>query len=647
MDGFRVTDTASGVEAAAPAAQERSPFAPLRIPSAETIVASTLIAAVVAWRTWASLLWSFQRDDWVWVAEAARKQFLPYVTWVYHGHLQPAQFAIIWVVTRLSPLNYPLAMAPVLILTAVSGVLMWRFLGALFGERSSNLIPLAVFMLCPLTLPSALWLTTALGIVPLQLFIVATLYAVLTYVRRRSTARLAVVCLTYAGALLFWEKSLLILPLVVIFVLLYLGRGSGWSRLRDVTAPLWRLWALLGGISACYTAWYLVVATSPLASRGSVQWVAQLVRISFGSTLIPTFVGGPWSVGRLEAVPPFPGESVPINVLPLLPRLGTWVLLGAIVATSLLLRRQAWRAWVVLSAYVGLCLGLVIEGRLGSWSGPMIGLSTRYVADAVPVFALALALSFSSPLERRTDPSWAARDYVVRATEARAVKRTARRVRRGSRGRRAVVRFVGIAAVLTYAVSAMITNQRMAEVAHAYSVKTWLAAARSSLAAHPTASIFDSYLPANALASAYAGDAARASHSLAPIAPDVRWNAPAEQMLTFDASGHLVPLTIDPVTSAKQGPASGCGYRIGAEPVTIVSGRPLAPWLWGLDISYMAIDDVRGFIDIQGDRQPVTFLRGSHHMNLIHFGPVASVAIWDDGSRVCVSGLRVGRLAHT
>src|SRR5438552_5556453 len=65
-----------------------------------------LVALVVAWRAWAALRWTFQGDDWAYASSAARIPFLRFVTMQYNGHLQVGQFALVWAVTKIAPLNY-------------------------------------------------------------------------------------------------------------------------------------------------------------------------------------------------------------------------------------------------------------------------------------------------------------------------------------------------------------------------------------------------------------------------------------------------------------------------------------------------------------------------------------------------------------
>jgi len=618
---------------------EEQPEAPVRVvrisvSSLSSLLPVAFIALVVVWRAWAALQWTFQGDDWAYASAAARIPFLHFVTMQYNGHLQVGQFALVWAVTKIAPLNYGVAVAPVLIATFLGGLLMWRLLRALFGDRPANLIPLAVFMLCPLSIPPALWWAASLQTILLQVFIVATLFAVLRYVRAPSTWRLVTVGLVYATALLFWEKALLILPLVVLFVVLFLGEGSGRARLRSVAIGRWHLWAVLAGISAAYTGWYVGTATWQLTNRATLGQFGRLARTTVGSTVVPTYLGGPWSAsqGMLHQLSSFP-------------RVLTWGVSAVLVGVSLLLRRPAWRAWALLGAYVGLDIVLVAASRV-TLIGPVIGLGARYFADSVPVFALALGLAFMVPLERRTDPAWAGRVVVLDLGPEGTVKT----IDAASDGRGAArptafwtPRRFAFAVVLLYAASAGITSVRMAGLAGTYSTKRWFATVRSEIALHPTASIVDGYLPARVIPPALFPEAGKASRAFAPIAPHVRWNAPAETMLMFDLDGRLRLASVGRVTSAQAGPRFGCGYLVNGGPVTVRLKGKLFSWTWGVMASYFSNGASPGFVTVDGDRQLVRFLSGRHTLFLVHVGRATAVTI-EDGGSLCVGDIVVGDL---
>ncbi len=606
--------------------------------SVDSVLAYALIAFVGLWRTWAVLQWTFRQDDWIWVSNASRAPFLRFVTTQINGHLLPGGLSLLWAATRIAPLSFGTIEAPLLIVSVIGGVLMWRFLRALFGDRPANLIPLAVFLLCPLSVPPALWLASSLCVIPLQVFVVGTLFAVLRYVRAPSTERLLVVGLVWVGALLWWQKSLLILPLVALFALLYLGDGSGRARLRSVAIGRWRLWAVFGGITIPYLFWYRSVAVWELTYRPTLTQVGRLAKSVVGSTVIPTYLGGPWSASLF-----------PVTVLHELPpsrRFLTWVVAAAIVGVSLVFRRQAWRAWLLLGLYVGLDLALVATSRLALF-GLQAGLTARYIADSVPLLALALALAFMVPLERRRDPAWARRVFALDrgpGGEALAGDATLVDRRRRTPGPLLASRRFAVGVVLVYASSALLTGSRIAILGRKDSAKDWLATASSQLALHPTASIVDTHVPPEAISPLFP-DAANASRALAPIAPRVRWNAPSESMLIFDPTGRLRPAAVGRVTSAKPGPVFGCGYLVNGGAVVAPLRLPLFSWVWGVRLSYDANGSAIGFVTVDGDHQLVRFLPGHHTLTLVHAGPARTVTIEDAGSRVCVGDLWLGPIA--
>jgi len=610
-------------------------------PSLDVLLAGAVIVGAVLWRTWAVLKWTFQGDDWTFVADAARTSFGRFVTMPYHGHLQPGQFAIAWLVTRIAPLNYAIAVFPVLVLTIVAGVLMWKFLGALFGDRPANLIALAFLMLCPLTLPAALWWTASLITIPMQLFIVATLFAVLRYVRAPSIRRLVVVGLAYGGGVLFSEKGLLILPLVALFVLLYLGQGSGRGRLRAVTVGLWRLWAVLGGITLAYGAWYVSVVTGQFTQHPSASQIGRLTITTLGSTVVPTSLGGPWSVS------PF-GKAV-LYELPGPTRIVTWTIAAAVVGVSLLLKRQAWRAWILPSVYLAMIVALVAFGRLGLFPAGVIGLAARYFADAVPVLAIGLALAFMVPVDRRGDPAWTRSEFAWNLLGR--PRATAHDVSREGQGRSrawkpGMPRGVVLGLVFAYAISSLVTSYRMAGLAARYKGPTWLATVKSQLTMHPTASVVDGSLPVGvAPLSLPATERSRKlSSALAPIAPTVRWNAPSEKMFIFDSSGRLKPVMVVLGIRAKPGPSPRCGYSLNGRPLTVPLQGHLFSWIWGIRVAYFAGSSIEGFVTVDGDRQAVRFLRGLHPLFLVHHGTATAVTFESAVGHVCVGDVRVGKL---
>jgi hypothetical protein len=601
-----------------------------------------LIVAVVAWRTWAVLQWTFQEDDWRWVGDVYRMPLFHYLTQQYNGHLLPAQFAIMWAVTRIAPLNYFVAVAPLLVLSLCSGLLMWRLLVELFGDRPANLIPLAIFLLCPLTVPALVWIAAGLAI-SFQLFMVATLFAVLRYVRQPSTRRLVWVGLAYAGGLLFWEKSLLILPSAALFAVLFLGEGSGRVRLRSVILRRWRMWTVFGAVTALYLVWYAVATPSQVNHWPRLIEIGLLARTTFLTTIIPTSLGGPWSPATLGSV------FGVINELPHVARYLTWGLFGAIVGGSVVWRRQAWRGWVFALSYAWMSIGLVVASNRFEVLGTLVGLAARYFADCVPALALGIGLAFMVPLDRGGDAAWGRRSFVeLSLPRARALMFDFLRDPEGGTGRASwwTARKVAVGVVLVYATSALITGTKMAGQGGVRSAKAWLANAKSELAAYPAASIFDSLLPPKAVSQPqWVPESAKLSVALRGITRDVRWNAASDRMLAFDEGGRLRPAQVMPGIEVPLGPVVGCGYQ--TEPsgwFTTPLGAPLFLWQWGLSLTYSTDSDHDGFVTVDGDRQAVRFHKGVHTLILVHDGTAGSVIVESQKAPVCVGVIVLGEV---
>jgi hypothetical protein len=107
-----------------------------------------------------------------------------------------------------------------------------------------------------------------------------------------------------------------------------------------------------------------------------------------GTTLLPGAAGGPWrwlvfGSGYAEASPP-PG----------LQQL-SWVLAAAVVVVSCVYRVRAWRSWAILFGWIAVADILPVAiGRLGGAPPALLGMQTRYLADAAPILALCAGLAF-------------------------------------------------------------------------------------------------------------------------------------------------------------------------------------------------------------------------------------------------------------
>jgi hypothetical protein len=583
------------------------------------------------------LRWTFVADDFVFQHTAARTSFFHFVFQQYNGHLQPAQFALVWLVTRIAPLDYTAAVAPLVLVTFLAGVLMWMLLGELFGDRPENLLLLTVLLLCPLWLHSSFWWASSIFTVPFVALIVATLLVVLRYLRAPSTPRLVAVGVVYALALALTEKAVFLLPLAALLALLFTGPGSGWARLRSVGMGRWKVWAVLGLLTGAYLPWYMgAVEQAPYLPTMSQMW--RLISTAVGGSLIPASLGGPWAESGFPRQVEEPASLVRV------------LLIGmafGIIGISMVRYRQAWRAWVLCGVYLALSIAIVAVARLGALFGDpgASALQSRYFADSVPVLALSLGLAFMIPLDRRNDQSWSrSPPRLSDGSVAPYRDEGGGNVEGGSGGRRPSFLLGGL--VIAYVVSAAITSTRMLGFAGTYSeAKTWLENVRSELRHHPVASVFDGNLPASVAPLSF--QASRLSYSLSPITHHIRWNFPSDRMLIFDASGTLRPIVVTKEASAAQAVGGLCGHEVGAEPVTIKLTRSMPRAWWGVSISYAAERKTTGFVTVDGISQAVTFLSGRHDLTLVVEGRASTVTTSANRGVVCVSDLHVGYVAHS
>jgi hypothetical protein len=109
-------------------------------------------------------------------------------------------------------------------------------------------------------------------------------------------------------------------------------------------------------------------------------------------TLLPGAIGGPWHWY------PVAGGSFAVSAAPPALILLSAVVVLAAVATSILMRRMAWRSWAILAVWVVAAdVAPIAIGRLTGSTASLLSLETRYVADAMPVFAICLGLAFLPP----------------------------------------------------------------------------------------------------------------------------------------------------------------------------------------------------------------------------------------------------------
>ncbi|WP_406318405.1 hypothetical protein OHA77_13490 [Streptosporangium sp. NBC_01639] len=583
--------------------------------------AALLIAASLVLRVLVLRDSYFVEDDLLFVGNAYENDLtLDFVTRVHKGHFMPGAIALTWVLSRIAAYDWLLVAGVTFVAQALLSVLALRLLRTLFGTRAAILPPLALFLFSPLTIPAFGWWAAAINAVPLQLALVLALTAQVRFARGEG-ARYGRQALAWCVAgMAFSTKGVFVTFLLFALTTACLtGRETGWVRsMPGEVRRHWRLWSAHVAVLAAYTAAYLArMGTAPGegATVPKPGVALDLISLLLGRTFPSGAVGGP-----LAWLPtPAGGLAGPSDAVVAV----SWAVLGVMLVISVVYRRRALRAWIVLGGYLILADAISTVVARGSYT-PLVGLESRYVADAAVVFAVCLALALL--------PVSGESDAYRRPRPARS--------------------WLTLAAVLTagaYLVLSVISIEAYRETLSGDRVRAYLDTAAAQLAAAPDSIvIYPTPLPADIVLPVN-GDRRLSSHLLAPLArPVLRARMahpePTEDARVFNRDGRLVRMSVAPGFFALRGKDERC--------MRTLMGAMSFPDA----ISFGGQNTVGGLAYSAGKAASVTVEVGEERivlslretpMGLIHF-PVRGVSrgiriVMDDPTApICVTGVALG-----
>ena len=353
--------------------------------------AALLVAIGAAWKVGLIRGLYFRQGDFRDLAMAAARPWsLAYLTTPRSGQLVLGLRAADWVLARIALYQWGPVLATVGFLLLAAGLAAFYALRTLFGPRPEILIPLGLYLLSPLTLPTSGAWSAAIRSLPLQAVIFLAIAAQARYLRTGRRRHLAVVVGWIAAGLVCGEQA------IAVPLLLYAITAGFLTGQRGLVAcclaaarRCWALWACSLLLVAGYLALWLGTGAGPTV-RAVSTWTqdASFAGQVLLRTLAPGLLGGPWRWL------PITGGSYALALPP-----GTlaWLavaIVAAVIGVTIARRPAAWRAWVIAAGWVVVAdLGpLAATGRLGF--GPaLLALDTRHVADAVPVAVICLGLA--------------------------------------------------------------------------------------------------------------------------------------------------------------------------------------------------------------------------------------------------------------
>ncbi|MDX6276001.1 MAG: hypothetical protein QOJ72_129, partial [Nocardioidaceae bacterium] len=331
----------------------------------------------------------FSLDDFVFYTKASHTHLFDhdFLLTPYNGHVMPGAFAWVWVTTKLAPLNFPVVLWTMLILQLVIGLLMWRLLRLMFGNRPAILVPLTVFAFSTITLPASWWWAAAINQQPQEIAMLAALITHLLYVRSGRWYWAVSGPIALAAGLLFFEKTALVVPLVGVLTWMFFSEGTVVGSLVTALRRYWITWVGYLVVLLPYTLYYLThVPNQSRADPTTADFVGLLDSV-VRQAVVPGMIGGPWRWSDTGVVD---SNASPDPLMQTV----AFALVGAVVVLSVLVSRVALKAWGLAGLYLAMLTVLLTVTRGSIIGAVVIGSEYRYLTDFCLVIAVCGALAF-------------------------------------------------------------------------------------------------------------------------------------------------------------------------------------------------------------------------------------------------------------
>jgi hypothetical protein len=572
-----------------------------------------LIALHLAFRTWAITHGYFYADDYVLLTDAVRSRFtLEYLLRPDNGHFMPGTRAIYFWVASAGGLSWTFAATVSLALQLMaSSFALWSLL-VMFGRRWAILLLYLVYATSAMSAQAFMWWISSVNQTAIAISFFAAIGSWVHYLR---TGRLPWLLAT-AGAviwgLLFFQKSLLVLPVLVFLMLAYFTEGSVSQRFHRAITRYWRAGLLLGIVSIGYTAYVSTQVVQPPAGTTSRWW--SLFDLMALRTFATGITGGPggWSAKPGGAWADPPTWQVALS----------WLVICTVVVTSMLLRRRSGRAWLLIASYVCVLVALIGTTRAGVF-GIDIAAAYRLQTDALYVAVLAVGLAFlpvagsmesSSP--RSAPPVLSSEQMIPWAR-------------------------IALALVVIGGVINWVTWVHLWERSN--TSKAYVAQLRTDLDRIGAQDFADRPVPTSIL-NVLTGSDNRLSTVAPLIAPEARFPDQSGKLAVVTDQGDVRHAMIAPAARSAPGPDGDCGWSVRERDrlIPLTSEAPSDPsWM---RIGYLASHSTAVRIDIDDISVETRVTSGLNSLYLRTYTSFDKIRIHglDEGMTVCVGVVEVG-----
>ena len=601
-----------------------------------------LIAVQTVLRGWTCLRGYFYLDD---LAFTGRSMDYPlwsltYLSLPYNNHVMPGAFVWVWLTTHAFPLQWLPVAAVMIGLQLGLSLLIYRLLVELFGRRPAILVPLAVAVLSPISLPAFLWWAAALNQLPQQLAIVA---ALLFHVRYLRTGRLRLALagpLVVLTGLLFSEKTLFAVPLLVGLTLAYFTNGGLWARVRQTLRLHTPVWVGYAVVAFPYLAYYVVQVPSPLRPAAAGHDIADLTTQSLFRATIPGLLGGPWQWTRIGAVGARADPDAFLVVV-------SFLVAAVVVASSLVLWRRAGRAWLLLLGYTVLNLGLLARSR-ATFIGPVIGTEYRYQTDVAIVAAVALALATIPVAGRfgRADVEILTPRPEARLWLSENILSPLRDAAAAPASPEEVVRLTSGTATALLLASAVWSTAAYDPLWVDNPARAFVTTARAGLATLPPGTVVGNVPVPNDVAWPLLYPYNQTYRVFGPLLASERRLVPGEsasQMVVPDSHGYFRRARVAGPT-AQEGPTAQCGWLLGPRLVVIPLRATATDAVPVIRIGYTTNRATTITVRVNGHASVVDLSPGAGTFFLAVTGPMTELEVdpTGDNARVCTDDIAAG-----
>jgi len=552
-------------------------------------IALGLVALQLAYRGWCGFSSGWVGDDLVMMDRVIQPggSDVSGLLQGYGSHLMPGALLLTSLITKIAPYNFTLAAALMLLMQALAGIGMVRFLVVAFGPRPGILAPLALYLASPFVVTSTVWWTPGSHHFIVHAALVWALASQVSYLRSRRWTSAVSATLWVVVGLLFFEKSLLIIGAMAIVTVAYFTQGSTRERLLTVWRT-YRLSVLLNLVlGVVFLGLYTHFVTIQFGARDTV-------RTPIGP-VIDTMVLRSWATGVFGGPLAWSDSA---NGPTVVAQPSPWVVVLCIACLVLFIgelarsRTKSLRGLVVPAWFLGANVLLVATAR-ASMIGPEIGFDLRYIGEMAPATAIGLALA--------TMP-------ILGAVERVEVNRPSAFLDQPRR--------VAFACVVVVVLS-LVSTTRYVDGWNAgrQPSAAWLDNLLDDARVLPHgAHVVDSAAP-QFVAWPISYPANMASHLIRPLRSDLHFGGLGGSTLrAVGPDGRIRPATVSRLRSAVPSRDKTCGYRVARHPITVpLDGQVAFPGLW-VHVGYLASGDSAVSVTAGGASYKTSVAQGFHNL---------------------------------